>query len=377
MKPKICFVTSLPSSAKSFLKEPIKKLKNDFEVHYVGNYNDIAEVVDLGVDYSVSIPIERRPSLKKDIDALWKLYRHFRKEKYFAVHAITRKATLLTEIAAFAARVPHRIKTFTGQVWATMTGKRRKFYMLLDRIDVKLNTELLVDGESQRKFLIANGIMKDSDARVLAYGSICGVDTDRFKRSEVKRNEIRSKLSYLRDDIVFIFLGRLKKEKGIYELFEAFNQIVKTCPNARLLLVGNDEENCEDHIYKYDNLRKNDNVKFFGKTPVPEVLLQAGDIFVLPTYREGFGLAALEASSVGLPLICSDAYGVMDAMVDDVTGLRCKVKDVDSLRNSMINLYHNKNLREYLGRNGIERVHTKFNREIVTDAWLDFYKSLR
>ncbi|MCH5347624.1 MAG: glycosyltransferase, partial [Muribaculaceae bacterium] len=127
---------------------------------------------------------------------------------------------------------------------------------------------------------------------------------------------------------------------------------------------------------QYPNLKENENLIYYGLTPNPEKLLQAGDVFVLPTYREGFGMSVLEASSVGLPVICSDTYGVLDAMVDDETGLRCKTMDVESLKKCMLKLYSDQDLRNKLGTNGRRRVEEKFSSDVVTDAWLDFYKSL-
>ena len=106
-------------------------------------------------------------------------------------------------------------------------------------------------------------------------------------------------------------------------------------------------------------------------------MLQAGDVFVLPTYREGFGSSVIEASALGLPVICSDAYGVMDAMIDNETGLRCKVGDVDSLYDSMLKLSIDNDLRSILGKNGRERVVKEFDGRYVTQCWVEFYhKSL-
>jgi glycosyltransferase involved in cell wall biosynthesis len=102
-------------------------------------------------------------------------------------------------------------------------------------------------------------------------------------------------------------------------------------------------------------------------------MLQAGDIFVLPTYREGFGSSVIEASALELPVICSDAYGVMDAMVDNLTGLRCKVGDVDSLYKAMTRLAEDKQLQKSLGKNGRERVVNEFSGADVTKHWLQYY----
>lgn len=376
-KKKICFVTAVPRSAVAFLKTPISKLKDNFEIYYIGNFQDESETSSIGTHKVKAIPIERRLKPLKDIKAFWQLYKYFKKEKFFAVHAITRKASLLTVWAGFFARVPHRIKTFTGQVWATMKGPKRRFFMILDKLDVKLNTDLLVDGETQRQFLIKNKIMKESDAKVLANGSICGVDVERFKPNMIIREKRREELGYSNDDVVFIFLGRLKREKGAGELLQAFNDIARDFKNSKLLIVGAVEEDWKERIGNYPNIKEGENLVFYGLTKQPEELLQAGDIFVLPTYREGFGLSVLEASSVGLPVICSDTYGVMDAMVDNVTGLRCKTYDVESLKEAMIRLYEDSELRKKLGKQGRERVVNDFSRELVTQAWYDFYMDLK
>ena len=130
-KKKICFITSSPTSAHSFLKVPIDRLSSEFDICYVGNFTDRKEIAGLNVKYAHPIEIKRRPDVRADIKALWQLYSFFKKEQFFAVHAITRKATLLTGIAAFCAHVPHRIKTFTGQIWATCVGEKENSIWLL------------------------------------------------------------------------------------------------------------------------------------------------------------------------------------------------------------------------------------------------------
>ena len=374
---KICFVISSPNSARSFLTEHTHKLSEKYEVYLVANYENSDELSGLLLTDHKAIQIERRPKIFADLKALYQLYRYFRKEKFHIVHSISRKAGLLTAIAGFAARIPHRIQIFTGQIWATMSGAKRWFYVTLDKFVAFMNTELLADGFSQRDYLIENGVVKEGQVQVLANGSICGVNTKQFSKSKAVRNAIREELSYGNNDIVFIYLGRLKGEKGTYELLEAFNKLSAEFKNTKLLLVGADEENCINSITNYSNLVLGSNVVFYGHTKTPERLLQAGDIYCFPSYREGFGLAVLEASSVGLPVICSDIYGLKDTMVNNVTGIRCKVKDADSLYQAMKRLYIDKNLREELGSNGQKRVVELFSTDVVTSSWIKFYDSLK
>lgn len=374
---KICFIVSSPGTAMSFFKDHFDRLKSNFDIFLVSNIKENDDLSRLSVKNFKSIQIERRPSILSDFKSLLQLYKYFKQEKFFCVHSMSSKPSLLTSIAGFVARVPHRIRTFTGQLWCNMTGWKRRFYMSIDRLTVALNTEILVDGISQMEYLEENGIIKKGQARVLANGSICGVDTERFHYSDIIRDEERAKLGFAAETTVYMFLGRMKTEKGINELFSAMNRLVTTYSNAVLLLVGNDEENCRERLPYYSNLQVGKNVIFYGYTSTPNLLLQAADVFVMPSYREGFGLSVLEASCVRLPVICSDTYGMRDSMVDDVTGIRCKVRDVDSLYDAMVTLYKNPQLRKQMGNSGHEYVMKSFTKQQVTNAWFDYYMGLQ
>ena len=174
-----------------------------------------------------------------------------------------------------------------------------------------------------------------------------------------------------------MFLGRLNKDKGIDELLLAFNILSKENNDVYLLLIGVDEDNYISKLDEFDNIQPNINFHYYGKTTVPEKVLQAGDVFCLPTYREGFGMSVIEASCLGLPVICSDTYGVMDAMLDDITGLRCKVKDMNSLYERMKRLSTDSNLRHRLGMNGRERVLKRFSGKFITKEWVKLYLNLK
>ena len=374
-KRKICFIVSSPSTAVSFFKDHIERLSEVFDVFLVANIKDNDDLSGLKINGYKSISIQRKPSFATDIKALLQLYRYFKTEKFFCVHSMSSKPSLMTALAGYFARVPHRIRVFTGQLWCNMKGWRRYFYMFIDKLTVALDTNLLVDGRSQMEFLEDNGIIKKGQAQVMANGSICGVDTKHFQFSESIRKEEREKLG-IADQVVFMFLGRMKTEKGINELLAAMDHLISDCPEAILLLVGNDEENCRGRLSQYNNIIAGKNVIFYGYTNTPNTLLQAADVFVMPSYREGFGVSVLEASCVNLPVICSDAYGMRDSMVDNVTGIRCKVKDIESLYNAMLLLYKSPELRKKLGENGHKYVLNSFTKEQVTQALYNYYLAL-
>ena len=372
---KICFITAVHGSAYSFLRDHMAALREEYKVHYVCNEPDVNNI-KVPHDGYHCVDIQRKISIVKDLKALWQLYRYFRKERFDAVHSVTPKAGLLTSIAAFFARVPVRIHIYTGQVWANKKGFMRFLLKTMDRMIALFDNQILVDGEGQRQFLIKTKVVSEKNSKVLGSGSICGVNLERFNPSVEVRTEKRKELGIDDSKTVFVFMGRLNHDKGVYELLNAFNRLAAEKEDVYLLLFGHDEENVSDKFQNYPNIKVRDNFYYYGATPEPQKMLQAGDIFVLPTYREGFGSSVIEASALGLPVICSDAYGVMDAMVDNVTGLRCKVGDVESLYIAMARLAENKLLQASLGANGKARVISEFDGSKVTVNWQMFYREI-
>ena len=376
LRKKICFVVAAPTTADGFLTEQIILLRKDCDVYLAANgeYGDEWKNVDINKFFS--FPIQRKISILKDLKALWCLIIFFKKEQFDAVHSVTPKAGLLCALASKITGVKHRSHTFTGQAWATRKGFMRYLLKSLDWLTAHLDNHVFADGEGQRKFMVKEGVVRDDKCRVMAHGSICGVRVDKFEPSIEVRREKRKELCLSEDKVIFVFLGRLNRDKGCYELLAAHNELVKTCPNAFLLMYGHVEENVVQHFSDYENLKEDVNIRFAGFTDEPNNILKACDVFVLPTYREGFGVSVIEASCTGLPVITSDAYGVVDASIDGVTGLRVPVGDSAELKNAMERLYNDKSLRETLGANGRKRILDEFRSDYVANAWIVFYKEI-
>lgn len=378
MEKKIAFVVAIPSSAHAFLVDHFRRLVTVYNVHLIANFSDEEskrEFEDLGV-VCHNAPIERSISIVNDVKALLVLYKIFRREKFASTHSVTPKAGLLSAVASWLAGIKVRIHIYTGQVWATRKGFMRWMLKLMDKTIARFDNHLLVDGEAQRQFLIKEGVLNASNSCVLANGSICGVRLERFVISDDIRIRERMKFDFADDDVVFIFLGRLNHDKGIGELYAAFNRLVVECPKAKLLLYGADEEGYETKAVEFKNLKRDKNFFYPGITRKPFDALQCGDVFVLPTWREGFGSSVIEAQALALPVITSDTYGVIDASVENETGLRCHVGDSDSLYECMKNYCNDSIMRHAHGVAGRKRVEEKFNNNVVTAAWLDYYKQL-
>lgn len=370
-KNKICFIVSDPVTAKVFLKTPILKLSKYYDIYIAANLKSNPDFYLEGVKDVYHLPINRKISIIKDIRCLIKATLFFRKNTFNAIHSITPKAGLIAMLGAYIAGVPLRVHTFTGQVWANKTGVYKLLLKCIDKIIDSCATHTLVDGKSQRDYLISQNIISQN-SRVLGLGSICGVDLERFKPSEKTRQSVRASLGFKKEEWVFMFLGRLNKEKGVLDLINAFDQI-NTNLNQKLVLVGHDEENI---INQNKEIIKRNNITYIPFTDKPEEIIQACDTFCLPSYREGFGLSVIEASALSKPIICSDIYGLKDTIIDHETGIKHKAKNVKDLTEKLVFALENKKLLKNMGIEGRKYVSKHFSDEVVLKEWVDFYKKL-
>ena len=375
MKKRICFVTAIPRTAQSFLRDHIAALSKEYDIYLAGNINGVEEIEGLALAGWYRIDIERGISIRKDLKSIFEVRRLFKKEKFDAVHSVTPKAGMVTAIAGKMAGIKHRTHIFTGQVWCTRKGLIRMILKSIDKIIARLDNHILVDGKSQRDFLIKEGVLREGQAQVFGNGSISGVNFERFVPNLRERKNVRSKLGIKDDSICFVFLGRLTYEKGIRELYEAFNRLAGETNKVFLLLIGDDEGDFISHLNDYSNINQS-NCYYCGRVPNPEIELNAGDVFVLPTYREGFGTSVLEAASIGLPAITSNVYGVLDAVIEGETGFRCKVGDIDTLYECMKKMCDNPDVMREMGVKSRKRVLSDFNGAQLTEYWMQFYDSL-
>ena len=374
VKPRVCFVVSSPLTVHAFLTRHVRALGEHYDVHLAANARpeeiDHPDLRDATLHH---VPIRREISPLADTAALVRLIGIFRRGRYAAVHSQTPKAGLLTAFAARAARVPVRIHTFTGQVWATQRGAGRALLKTLDRAMVRLDTHVLVDSASQRDFLQRERVLTHGQGVVLGSGSVSGVDTERFRPDASARNAVRAELAIPPEATLFLFVGRLARDKGVLELAQAFADVAAVRSDAYLLLVGPDEERLTAEIGAACAMHSG-RLRFVGKSPVPERYMAAADVFCLPSHREGFGSVVIEAAAAGLPAIGSRIYGLTDAIEDGVTGLLTPSGDVHELAVAMKRIADDPALRSTLAGAARARALTDFSAAALSAALVDFYR---
>lgn len=375
MKKKLCYVVSAEMTAKSFLLPHIKGLQNEMDIFLIANTSNPgfmgSEVLALTV---IPVSIARKPSLLQDVAALWRLFNLFRKYRFDIVHSVSPKAGLLAMLAARFSGVPRRFHTFTGQVWSTKKGVGRYILKSMDRILAACATDLLTDSPSQSAFIVGEGVVSKGKCSVIGEGSISGVNLKRFFQNGEVRSRLREELQFRPEECVFLYIGRMNREKGLFELAEAFESIVQRGHAAKLLLVGVDEENITQSIRKIHHVIL-PHITFISFTDKPEDYMNASDVLVLPSYREGFGNVVLEAAAVGIPAIGSDIYGLSDAICNGTTGILVKKGSAEALMDAMVELCQDAKKRSIFGIAARERAGQLFSEERITKGLREHYLS--
>jgi glycosyltransferase involved in cell wall biosynthesis len=314
------------------------------------------------------------------MSALLRLFLVFRRRRFHIVHSTTPKAGLLCALAGWAAGVPIRLHTFTGQTWVGLSGPLRRLALGADRIIGALNTRCYADSESQCRFLVAEGIVPAARIGVIGQGSLAGVDLARFdpeRWGPSDKEALRQAIGLPEKSRVIVYVGRITRDKGIGELLEAFATLVADGYDADLLLVGPvDDEHGGAEAFSLSRLAAQPRVYPLGYTDCPEQYLALADFLCLPSYREGFGTVVIEAAALGVPTVGSRIYGLMDAVVDGVTGMLVPPRDAVALADAMRRLLDAPERLAEMGRAARQRCRAEFDAEVVNRRLADEYERL-
>jgi glycosyltransferase involved in cell wall biosynthesis len=371
-KKRICVVVSSPMTLRTLIAPHVTALQERYAVTAVAHLGaGEPRPVGPGADF-VSLRIERRIAPLRDLAALVLLARLFRRSRFAAVQSVTPKAGLLAMLAGVLARVPVRVHIFTGQVWATRRGPARWFLRQMDRVIAACATHVLVDSPSQREFLLGEGVVTAGRSRVLGKGSIAGVDAARFKPDPDARGRLRAQFGCREDDVVFLYLGRLNRDKGVLDLAAAFSRVAADGDKTRLLVVGPDEGDLQPAMRAALGAAA-PRASFVDYTDRPEHYMTAADVFCLPSYREGFGSVIIEAGACGVPAIGSRIYGVTDAIEDGASGLLFEPGSVAALADCMSRLARDPALRLGMGERARAKALRDFPQNAIARELADLY----
>ncbi len=336
--------------------------------------HELEEIKNSGMR-TASIPMKRHISIIKDVVSLLRLIILFARERPDMVHSMTPKAGMLCMLAAWLTRVPRRVHTFTGLVWPTITGIKRRILMFTDWITCFCATHIIPEGEGVKSDLQAHITTKSM--KVLGYGNVKGVDMERFShRPEVDKAATKIK----KDGIfTFIFVGRIVGDKGINELMAAFVRLLKINKKVRLILVGKYEENLDPiKPETLDIIKNTPQIEAVGSKYGDDLLAyySASDCFVFPSYREGFPNTVMEAGAMGLPCIVTDINGSREIIENGKNGVIIPSKDTNALYVAMKNMIEDKEAYKTMVGYARPMIESRFEQDFVRSCLLDFYEEV-
>jgi len=335
---KLFRISTVPMSLNILLKGQLRFLDRYFDVTAIsGSGHDLDEVKEREGVKVHPIEIQRQISPFKDLISLIKLYRYFSTEKPDIIHSITPKAGLLSMVAGKLAGVPIRIHTFTGLVFPYKEGFFQKILILMDKLLCSCATNIYPEGkgvkDDLKKFKIT-----DKPLTIIGNGNVNGIDVNHFSSvlfSEEAKLNLKNKLSISNDDFVFVFVGRLVKDKGINELISAFKKL--SIQNVKLLLVGPYESDLDPlEESTLSEINHNKNIITLGFQKDVRSYFAISDALVFPSYREGFPNVVLQALAMGLPAIVSDINGCNEIITHQENGIIVPPKSESSILEAIL-----------------------------------------
>ena len=332
---------------------------------------ELDELRDKDRFHCVEVPMQRHISVVNDLKSLIRMISVFRKEKPQVVHSMTPKAGMICMVAAWLTRVPVRIHTFTGLVWPTATGLKRKILMMTDWLTCACATHVIPEGQGVLNDLKNGGITK-KPMKVLGYGNVRGVDMELFSPARFKATKNP-------DVFTFVFVGRIVGDKGINELVEAFVKLHDKHKNTRLVLVGKYEHELDPVSGKTRKLiDTNDGIDACGPKYGDDLLQMYvdADCFVMPSYREGFPNTVLEAGAMGLPSIVTDINGSREIIENEKNGLIVPSKNANALYDAMERMLTDDKARETMKGNARPMIASRFERGFVQKCQIEFYERI-
>lgn len=372
---KIIRISTVPGSLYTFVRQQLVELKKEYDVVAVSSPGPKLKLLgeECGIRV-VEVPMERHISILSDIKSLYQLIVVLIKERPDAIHSMTPKAGLLSMLAGKITGVPVRIHTFTGLVFPTSYGLKRKILMLTDKITCACATYINPEGFGVKKDLERFNITK-KPLYVIANGNVRGVDMKWYSRTE--QVELKAKDLRVEDKVTFCYIGRIVKDKGINELVWAFSQLNKEYNNTRLILIGVLEDKLDPIKPEiYSEIMNNKSINYVGPQNDVRPWLAASDIYVFPSYREGMPNSLLEAGAMGLPSIVTNINGNNEIIVDGENGEIIPARNQDALYNKMREWVNNKEKVSRMAGNARRMIGERYSQDIVLAETIKVYHEL-
>lgn len=378
-KQKLIRITTIPGSITHLLKNQLKFMNQYYEVHAISSPGEQLEEVRKREEVPVhGVNMTRTISPWKDLIALIKLIKIMRRTKPEIVHTHTPKAGTLGMLAAKMAGVPIRMHTVAGLPLLEATGKKRKLLDVVEKITYSCATKVYPNSFALKDIITQNGYCKEEKLAVIGNGSSNGIDTSHFDPAAISPGTVRSlrqELNLKDTDKVFCFIGRIVKDKGIHELVEAFMKNVSGHPHIKLLLVGPFEKDLDPLNKETEELLfSHPDIRFAGFQKDVRPYLAISDVFVFPSYREGFPNVVMQAGAMGLPCIVSDINGCNEIIEHKINGWIVPPKNVEELGNAIRFMTENEEASRKMADISRQMIVNRYGQQYIWEQLLAEYR---
>ena len=378
---KLIRITTVPISLEKLLENQARFFKTYYSVTLVSSQKEQLQKLaeEQGVNH-FSLEMTRKITPLQDLRCLLQLIRFLRKDKPHIVHTHTPKAGIVGMLAAFIAGVPLRMHTVAGLPLMEAKGLKKSILYAVERLTYRCATHVYPNARGLMDFIQEKKLAGKTPLKCIGNGSSNGIDLTYFNPERVSKEQemsFREKWNISKDDFVFLFIGRLVGDKGVNELVAAFEQLANKIPNAKLLLVGPQEPTLDPlKQVTIASIEKNPKIVSTAYQQDVRPFLKMAQVFVFPSYREGFPNVVLQAGAMGIPCIVSDINGCNEIIENEVNGLIVPPKSIQPLSEKMYSLYKDPEKRAVFIDRTKERIATNFERTHYWKLLLEEYKRL-
>ncbi|WP_452603019.1 glycosyltransferase family 4 protein [Pontimicrobium sp. MEBiC06410] len=378
---KLVRITTVPLSLNKLLEGQLKFMTLHFSVTAISSNKEELEKVGNkeGVN-TYCIELTRKITPFKDLVSVYRLYRYLRSEKPSIVHTHTPKAGIVGMLASYLAKTPNRFHTVAGLPLMEAQGFKKKLLIFIEKLTYKFATRVYPNSFGLESYILDYKLVSQNKLKVIANGSSNGINISYFSPqsiNEVQTKNLKENLNLNSKDFIFIFVGRVVKDKGIEELVSAFSQLCKKYKDIKLLLVGSYEKKLDPiNLASENTINTNNQIIHVGYKEDVRPFFTIAKVLVFPSYREGFPNVVMQAGAMALPSIVSNINGCNEIIKNNYNGLIVPPKDTNSLLKKMEYFINNPKVVDEMATNCRENIIAKYSHKMIWKKLLEEYKTI-
>ncbi|MBQ8227212.1 MAG: glycosyltransferase family 4 protein [Bacteroidaceae bacterium] len=373
---KICAISTVEGTMNSFIIPAMRIMKeHGYDVTLVCNMSEEFYKKNSEEFHCINIPMKRGASLTDLIKMPFVFRRLFKRCRFDYVQYATPNASLYAALGAKMAKVPKRVYCQWGIRYVGNEGVMRRLLKFFEKISCMCSTHIRPASWKNLDFAVEEGLYEREKAAAIGDGGTIGIDLKQFdiEKKGPSRVEVLEQFPQLKNKLVFGFVGRINKDKGIGELLEAFIRVESKYENAALLLIGGMDGDSSLYTQYF---AKHPNIISMGRTNEVPKYISAIDVLVHPSYREGFSMVIQQAMAMEIPVVTTNIPGPSEVIEKDVTGVLAEPRDVDTLYEAMAWMVEHPEQRVAMGKAGRVRCEKHFTRERMLQLTLEDRESI-